>query len=543
MGDKEKKISKGRILVVEDNDEVVDVLQIYLKELGYTIPAVISSGKEAVKKAAETRPDLVLMDICLDGEIDGVEAAKQIQENLNIPIVYLTDLSNAKILEKAKATEPFGYILKPFTEKDLCTTVELALHKHKMETRLKERFTTILRSISDAVIAIDEKELITFMNPVAESLTGWKQELVFGKGFKDVFKIRGLQTSALNEDTVTEALNKDIDIQKANNAILIAQNGTEIPIDYSSAPIKDNKGNNSGFITIFRDITKHQEVELDNEKLQTQQLHSQKIEAIRTLAKGLAHDFNNMITAIKGYADLALLKVGKPHPLYKNLKQIHFAAVRAANITEQLLLFSHDKLICPAWLNINTVIENLLDMLKRLLSKDIKLTTDLASDIWTVHADAGGIDQILMNLTSNAKEAMPKGGKLTITTENVILHSKDCKFIPASRSGKFVCLSVDDTGAGIDKEILTRIFEPFFTTKKVGSGTGLGLAVVYSIVKRHKGWINVYSDRGYGTRFKIYLPAIPQKADKESNLSISSHGLQGKGERILLVEDEEIVRN
>jgi PAS domain S-box-containing protein len=293
---------------------------------------------------------------------------------------------------------------------------------------------------------------------------------------------------------------------------------------------------------VMIDITPLKKAEEEKEKIQAQLLQAQKMEAIGRLAGGVAHDFNNLLTTIQGYTDLIMMKIDEMNPLYKDLEQIHLAAVRAGSLTRQLLLFSRRQPMELVPLDINKTIDDLLKMLSRLIGEDITISTDMEPDLWTVRADAGNIEQVIMNLAVNARDAMPKGGRLIIRTENVIMDEEHCKVIPEARPGKFVCLSIEDTGVGMDKEIIQRIFEPFFSTKEAGKGTGLGLSVVYGIVKQHKGWINVYSEPGQGSIFKVYLPAFSIKLKSETKKTISIQELQGRGERILLVEDEEGVR-
>jgi len=290
------------------------------------------------------------------------------------------------------------------------------------------------------------------------------------------------------------------------------------------------------------DITERKRAEEEREKLYAQLLQAQKMEAIGTLAGGVAHDFNNLLTLIHGYTDLAMMKIDEADPLYRNLKQIRLAAVRATNLIRQLLLFSRKQPMEFSLLNLNRTVDDLLKMIKRLIGEDITINTELEPNLWTVQADTGSIEQVIMNLAVNARDAMPKGGRLTIKTENVILDKKQCKVIPEARPGKFICLSVEDTGIGMDKKVIQHIFEPFFSTKDAGKGTGLGLSVVYGIIKQHGGWINVYSEPGQGSIFKIYLPAFSIKPEEETKEMISLHELQGGGQRILLVEDEEEVR-
>lgn len=291
-----------------------------------------------------------------------------------------------------------------------------------------------------------------------------------------------------------------------------------------------------------RKIEDHRRAEEEKEKIQAQLLQAQKMEAIGTLAGGVAHDFNNLLTTIQGYIDLTMMEVDEMDPLYGDLKQIRLAAMRAADLTRQLLLFSRKQPMEFTPLNINSTVDDLLKMLDRLIGEDITINIDLEPDSWTVRADAGNIEQVIMNLAVNARDAMPEGGKLTIKTENVTLNEEHSKVIPEARPGKFVCLSVEDTGVGMDKETIQHIFEPFFSTKEAGKGTGLGLSVVYGIVKQHEGWINVYSEPGRSSTFKVYLPAFSIKVEEETKETISLRELQGSGKRILLVEDEEGVR-
>jgi two-component system cell cycle sensor histidine kinase/response regulator CckA len=320
------------------------------------------------------------------------------------------------------------------------------------------------------------------------------------------------------------------------------KDGTPFWGSVTARVVYDENGEDPYFDTTIIDITERKKAEEEKEKIQAELLQVQKMEAIGMLAGGVAHDFNNLLTIIQGCTELAMEKVNEPVPLYRDLNQIRLAAMRAASLTRQLLLFSRRHPIEPTPLNINRTIDSLLKMLNRVIGEDIAINTDLEPDLWTVWADAGNIEQVIMNLAVNAKDAMPKGGRLTIKTKNVTLEEEYHKVIPEARPGKFACLSVEDTGFGMDKEIIPRIFEPFFSTKGSGKRIGLGLSAVYGIVKQHEGWINVYSEPGRGSTFKVYLPAFSVKPEDETKKTISLQELKGRGERILLVEDEEGVR-
>lgn len=275
---------------------------------------------------------------------------------------------------------------------------------------------------------------------------------------------------------------------------------------------------------------------------QEQLIQAQKMEAIGRLAGGIAHDFNNLLTSIQGFAELALIKLKEDHPVYYHIKEIQRNAMRAANLTRQLLLFSRKQPMELRPICINTIIKDMMKMLNRLIGEDITLKTELADSLWTVKADAGSIEQVIMNLVVNARDAMPKGGEILIKTENVHIDKEYVKTHTEARIGNFICLSVKDQGIGMDKNTLAHIFEPFFTTKEPGIGTGLGLAVVYGIVKQHEGWIEVETLKGKGTTFKIYLPAVFIGPIEEEKTITSLSSLKGKGEWILLVEDDESVR-
>ena len=251
-------MSEKQILVVEDEAIVAMDIQVSLENLGYSVPAIVSSGEEALKKAEEFRPDLVLMDIMLKGDMNGIDAADRIRSDLDVPVVYLTAYADDDTLNRAKITEPFGYIVKPFTERELHSTIEMAIYRHRAEIELKktkEWLATVLRSIGDAVITTDDKGLVTSMNPVAEALTGWKEDEAKGKRMTEVFNIINEQTRKRVENPVEKVLRNGVVVGLANHTVLIDRQGTEHFIDDSAAPIQNEKGDTQGVVLIFRDIT------------------------------------------------------------------------------------------------------------------------------------------------------------------------------------------------------------------------------------------------------------------------------------------------
>jgi two-component system, cell cycle sensor histidine kinase and response regulator CckA len=279
----------------------------------------------------------------------------------------------------------------------------------------------------------------------------------------------------------------------------------------------------------------------ERRKLHEQFLQAQKMESIGQLAGGVAHDFNNLLTVIQGHASVLRSKSSLPEDLRGSVNQILLAAERATNLTRQLLTFSRKQATQTRVLDLNDVVANLTKMLKHILRADVSLCVNYGSRAFLVRGDAGMMEQVLMNLAINARDAMPQGGKLIISTSDESIGLEYVQLNPQGTVGDYVCLSVTDTGEGIPPENLARIFEPFFTTKPVGQGTGLGLATVYGIVRQHNGWITVYSEVGRGTVFRIYLPAAKEREDKKVERPVHQE-VRGGNETILLIEDEAPLR-
>jgi PAS domain S-box-containing protein len=295
-------------------------------------------------------------------------------------------------------------------------------------------------------------------------------------------------------------------------------------------------------LSIMVDITERKEAEATQAKLEEQLRQAQKMESIGRLAGGVAHDFNNLLTVIQGYAELMQMRLASDDPLRRSAAQIQQAAESAASLTRQLLAFSRKQILAPTRLDLNELVSNLHKMLKRLIGEDILLETNLTPNLHAVLADPGQMEQVLLNLVVNARDAMPTGGRLTLETANVELDQVYLSTHLEAPLGPAVMLAVTDTGQGMDKQTQAQIFEPFFTTKTVGQGTGLGLSTVYGIVKQSGGDIHVYSEPGQGTTFKIYLPAVETAAGPLSPEQAQPE-VRGGSETILLVEDEEMVRS
>ena len=314
------------------------------------------------------------------------------------------------------------------------------------------------------------------------------------------------------------------------------KDGTEKIINF--IPVQLETGEN---LIACEDITELKRAEEEKAVLHEQLRQSQKVEAIGRLAGGIAHDFNNLLTVIKGYSQLSSFELKEGDPLRVNIDEIQNAAERAASLTRQLLAFSRRQVMEMKVLDLNTLLRDLEKMLRRVIGEDIEMVIQLAEDLGRVRADVGQIEQVIMNLAVNAKDAMPSGGKLTIETANVELDESYARSHVDVRHGHYVMFSVSDTGVGMTPEVRERIFEPFFTTKEMGKGTGLGLSTTYGIVKQSEGHIWVYSVQGKGTTFKIYLPRVNEPLE-EIRKEVLKEELPRGNETILIVEDEEDVR-
>ncbi|MFO8002504.1 MAG: PAS domain S-box protein [Marinilabilia sp.] len=317
----------------------------------------------------------------------------------------------------------------------------------------------------------------------------------------------------------------------------IRKDGAIIDVHVDWDYVYDEQGALTGFISVVTDITERKKAEEEREKLQTQLNQAQKMESVGRLAGGVAHDFNNMLSVILGNTAMAFEEVDQSHPLHDELLEVQKAAKRSTNVVRQLLAFARKQTIAPRVLDLNEVVEDMLKMLRRLIGEDIDLSWQPGRDIWPVKMDPAQIDQILANLSVNARDAIDGVGRLTIETGKVSFDEAYCAEHPGFVPGDFVLLAVSDNGCGMDEETQKNLFEPFFTTKEVGKGTGLGLATVYGIVKQNNGFINVYSEPSYGTTFRIYLPRHrPVDTPARSEYADASDILGN--ETILLVEDE-----
>jgi PAS domain S-box-containing protein len=504
------------ILIVEDEGLIALDLEERLEKLGYAVAGIAATGDEAISMAASQLPSLILMDIRLKGPMDGIEAAERIQKELDIPVVFVSAHTDEKTLERAKFAHGLSYIVKPFDQADLRVHIEFARHRHSRERKLRSReawLNTTLESVAEAVIATGNDGKVVFLNRAAERLTGWMQAEALGRDLPEVFCVA--------DDRPLEALQGPLEMILAGRATepwsfecrLFSKDDRAVHSIQGSAAMNRNRESVLGAVLVFRDVSSQKKSE---ERAQ----QAKKMEAIAVLAGGLAHDFNNLLTVILGHTEI-LQRKQQASP---QLGEIRKAGELASSLTRQLLTLSRRDMIRPKVLDLNELIEDTKPLLRQSLGGS-RLELSLATERCLIDADSAQIRQMLMNLATNARDAMPAGGTLQITTV---------------RKSTSVELTVDDTGTGMTPAVRERIFEPFFTTKGEGQTAGLGLAIVHGIVTQHKGSIEVESQAGRGTTFRLEFPLAvePTQAGEEAGPIPESPSRH----TVLIVEDQEPVR-
>lgn len=540
---------RARILVVEDESIVALSIQNRLEALGYAVAANLPSGEAAVKKAGETRPDLVLMDIRLRGKIDGIQAADQIRNLFQIPVVYLTAYTDEETINRAKFTEPYGYILKPFEPRDLCTTIEIALYKHQMELERGQReqsLSTALNSVGDAVITTDKEELVTFMNPVAEALTGWNCAEVVGDPLNEVFRTINTQTREVIEHPLALVLHEGVTINLEFDTLLINKNGNEIIISETAAPLKNKAGQIIGAALIFHESTGQQQVtetlEKTNQELEVKLAQStaqlkqaneqlwaeipkrqrleqelqlalekeQELEQLKSqLLATISQEYRTTLATILSSSQL-LERYSSRWTDHK--KQQHLQRIQVT--VEQLTKLSNDAAFIKdaedRKLVFQPVSVDVKQLVTDLLSEFILSTNTRNQILWeckatTIQAilDKQLVRYIINNLLSNAINYSPQGSPVRLDIE---LNQGES----VQPGHQEVIFRIRDQGIGIPKADQSKLFQAFFRGSNVSftPGGGLGLAIVKASVELHRGRIYVDSEMGVGTTVTVIIPWI-----------------------------------
>ena len=494
------------------------------KRLGKALTEYVLRTGEPLLASPEVFEDLVRR-----GEVESVGAPSV--DWLGVPLKSGSTAFGVLVVQSYTENVRFNE-----KQKDILTFVSqhvaTAIERKRAQDALRDSEARYRKQVQGAVYGIYRSSLedrFLEVNPALVSMLGYDsaEELLALKLSRDVYLdpgergrlIRTYRRSERVENVETRWRKKD---------------GIPIEVRLSGRAVLDAKGEAQSFEMIAEDIT-------ERRSLEQQLRQSQKMEAVGRLAGGVAHDFNNLLTVIKGYSELMLEQTAPGAPLRAEAEEIKKAADRAASLTRQLLAFSRQQVLAPRILDLNSAVANMEQMLRRLLGEDIELSTVLSKDLGQVKADPGQVEQVLMNLAVNSRDAMSRGGKLTLETANVALDETYMRDHGGVKPGRYVMLAVSDTGAGMDEETRSRVFEPFFTTKEMGKGTGLGLSTVYGIVKQSEGYIWVYSEAGHGTTFKVYLPRVDESAEESQKMAALGTGDRGT-ETILLVEDEDGVR-
>jgi two-component system cell cycle sensor histidine kinase/response regulator CckA len=497
---------------------VVDLIPLALVHPENTCSRIFIDGKEYKTKNFKKANRKLSNDIFINDKRMGVLEVYQLEGKPEIDEGSF--LNEEKSLINA-ITERLGQLIEKKQGEEVTRRNRIKFYNHFNDAPIMYVITENCNSLP----------IIADVNKLFLHKTGYSRDEVVGQPL-DIFYIPESRHKS-SKGGYQRSLNGSL-IEEQRD--LVSKNGRVINTTFHAVPEKDDSGNVTGTRAAFIDIT-------EPKRLEKQLIQSQKMEAIGTLAGGIAHDFNNILTTIIGYAQLTLMKVGKDDVLRDEIEEIREAGERAAALTRQLLAFSRKQIIQPKILDPNKLLSDIKNMLVRLIGEDIELLIIPESALWKIEIDPGQMEQVIMNLVVNAKDAMPFGGKLTIETANMDLDENYLAEhgIVEKQAGSYVMLAVSDTGSGMDKEVREQIFDPFYTTKEKGKGTGLGLSTIYGIIKQNNGLIWVYSEPGKGSTFKIYLPKAKGNVNAEEKEQTPVEDLNGS-ETILIVEDEDSLR-
>jgi PAS domain S-box-containing protein len=520
----------AKIAIVEDENIVALDIRSFLGRSGYAVVGIFSSGEELLQRFPEIRPDLVLMDIKIRGRVDGVETARLVHDQYRTPVVLLTAFADDETIARAKITQPFGYIIKPFEERELKTAIEIALYRAVMERRLmesEERYRHLFQEGISGNFLSDAQGKVLEANPAFRALAGLGP-------LSELPALADLVTDrkALEILLGTVASGGRIEL---NEIKLRSADGRDIVALANAAPTVDGEGRASGIRGELIDIT-------EKRRLEDRLILAQKMEDSGRLAGGIAHDFNNILTAILGYSNLLADELPAGGSARDDIEGIRKAAARASYLTRQLLAFSSRQPFSPRNVDLNAAVRETERLLRRILPEDVLLSLSLCRGVAPVLVDPAQVEQILLNLSLNARDAMPSGGELRISTAVERIEQRTVVGLDTLQSGTYVKLGVSDSGTGIPLDIIDKIFEPFFTTKPKERGTGLGLSTVYGIARQLGGAVEVSSVMGKGASFSVWIPvaSIDERRDEEDSAESPWPAIAPA--TVLFVDDDDAVR-
>ncbi len=539
-------MDSARVMIVEDEASVAVDLRQRLMRLGYSVTSITASGEESIPRAEAERPDIVLMDIRLRDEMDGVEAARQIHADFDIPVVFLTAYSDSELLDRARTVGSFGYLIKPFDERELQATLEMALYKAKAERELrreKELSEKYINSLPGLFYVFDEARFVKW-NRMWNEITGYSDEELGEMYGTDFFAD---EDRAFIGKQMQQVFSEGV---SAAEAVLLTKDGRRIP--YYFTGLRMDLGGKAHLIGMGVDITERKRAEEEKLALERQVLHAQKLESLGVLAGGIAHDFNNLLMVMLGYAGLIMADLSPMSPVRSSVKEIEKAAKRAAALANQMLAYSGKGRFVVEPIQLGQLIEEMAHLIDVSISKKAVLKYRFAEDIPSFDGDAPQIRQVIMNIVTNASEAIEdENGVIVLSTgamdcDRAYLDDVNWGMSAGLEEplpeGIYTFVEVADTGCGMDEEAKGKLFEPFFSTKF--TGRGLGMAAVLGIVRGHDGAIRIQSKVGEGTTLRILFPA--RKPGEENDSGIEGNG-EDKAEKwrgsgtILIVDDEESV--
>jgi PAS domain S-box-containing protein len=533
--------ARSTILFVDDDEENRLALSWIFRTAGFAVKEA-ATGSDALRLVAE-RPDLVILDVNLP-DMNGFEVCKRIKAHPATAAIPILHLSACFISSQDKVngldSGADGYLIKPVEPQELVAQARALLRVRQAEEQARtsaRQWQATFDAIRDGVCLLDVTGTIVRCNAAVSQILGLPTTAIIGRHPDDLLPSANLLPRA-GEGGVrgaaeeTSLFNRLLRTRRRETAAI---QGGDRWLHVTADPIHDEAGTFTGAVFILADVT-------EQKLLEEQLRQSQKMEAIGRLAGGVAHDFNNLLTAITGSVSLLQADLPAHDPLHDVLQTIDKAAWRAAELTRQLLGFSRQTKLWLEPVNLNHCIDEMVSILRRTIDPRITVRVSAATNLRTVQADPAQINQVLMNLCLNARDAMPEGGRLLLETENLVLTEDYSQRRLDVRPGEYVRLRVTDTGHGIHPDIQPYIFDPFFTTKEFGKGTGLGLAMVFGIVKQHGGWIECHSAVNEGTRIEVYLPS---SAEWETTGSVPSlpAGPRRGSETILLADDDPLLRD
>jgi CheY-like chemotaxis protein len=575
-----------KILIVEDNEVNLYMLKSLLLGNGYEV-IESTNGNDALERLKAQDIDMIISDVLMP-VMDGFALCRAVRKDeslQHIPfIIYTATYTGPQDEAFAREIGANRFIIKPCEPTVIIQAIEdlveefsqpnkipkpqvrteeevLKLYNERLIRKLEQKMLQAEQDVKakqDALEALHRSETLLNATQSISKIGGWEWDTETQEMYAtlETLRIQDVATegiSAKGDKTIQDSIqcyaeeDRPVIAKMFQNCAVsgipyefeghyTTNKGRQLYVRTTGKPVYQN-GKITKVIGTIQDITEINKHELEQIELREQLRQSQKLDSIGQLAGGIAHDFNNILAVILGYSEEIMSTLPEESPIHNDITEIVKAGKRALSLTRQLLTFSRKHLVLPHVLNLNDVIQDLTKMLARLIYEDIELSTLLASELGLIKVDLHQLEQVIINLVINAREAMPHGGKLKLETHNIVIDSTPSEKYIGVEPGKYTVLSVMDTGCGMDKDTVHRIFEPFFTTKTSGKGTGLGLSMVYGIVKQSEGHIKVVSEPGRGTTFEVLFPQTDEKPENDME-SIESDEIRGDGEHIVLVEDD-----